>query len=774
MTRLLQNDSNKGTSSSSSGIDGSKLLLLEDTTNTATTSIAVDDADGRGEQRLKKIIKKLMEELLDEEQQQQDKTPEEENDNSTNEKKNLCSKIFRPWASSTSKMDQDSFSMMMICENVFSHTWTVGISTFLIQIILGGLVALDQPKKEFGSTSLFNIPVQASWQLTTAQFFTAIVALLSQTDVLHSITVVNALHKNEGQLLLKVRKLTRIKKAQQEVDVNKDTRDSRGNVDIKDEGDNRGNIELVLASSPFDAKEKINCTQVYHIWIPNILKFLEGLLILIVSWIIIIQSENIVDLLKDFSALFVISTIDNVVFLFARQKYLGEELFEIADRVESSEIVDGKKYSRWIPSVVFIFTLALFLVFWGDVVNKQKNGHYFNNKYPLCHLSDGKKGRVQDTICDIELNTRECGWDGGDCTKFNERYPNCTVPIPSLLGDRFCNEQGEYNTFVCGYDDGDCLESNIKKLDNSEDFKKFTARFQKCEKAPINQHPLQILDDVCNEGSHYDTVECGWDNYTCCDLDNGFHCGISFSNMVSVILENPSFYPLAEQMDVDQTLNTSFIRLFNNSTCLSQIQGIRSRIEVRKEDGNSCEESSLDIRKEDLISPCIYRYQFETRIAFENEEDLHNMRDIDQVKEEMRTCINNDIKNGTLDEDLIQKQESFFGGTIMFRVLSVGNFRFEKTSFGIANKYGYMATQLANNEGKSLEVIEKAFKLLANNITIDTSLTPLLTNVTLGSWIGDDIKNFNDGEYFYFYHNSFIPCILVLCLTKLFVFRASM
>ena len=108
----------------------------------------------------------------------------------------------------------------------------------------------------------------------------------------------------------------------------------------------------------------------------------------------------------------------------------------------------------------------------------------------------------------------------------------------------------------------------------------------------------------------------------------------------------------------------------------------------------------------------------------------------------------------------------------MFRVLSVGNFRFEETSFGIANKFGYMTTQLANNEGESLEVIEKAFKLLANNITIDTILPPLLTNVTLGSWIGDDIKNFNDGEYFYFYHNSFVPCILILCLTKLFVFRA--
>ena len=35
-----------------------------------------------------------------------------------------------------------------------------------------------------------------------------------------------------------------------------------------------------------------------HIALPNIIKFLEGILVMVVSWMIIVQSDNIIDLLK--------------------------------------------------------------------------------------------------------------------------------------------------------------------------------------------------------------------------------------------------------------------------------------------------------------------------------------------------------------------------------------------------------------------------------------------------------------------------------------------
>ncbi len=30
-------------------------------------------------------------------------------------------------------------------------------------------------------------------------------------------------------------------------------------------------------------------------------------------------------------------------------------------------------------------------------------------------------------MCDGEYNTAECSWDGGDCVRFNDYYPNCRI-----------------------------------------------------------------------------------------------------------------------------------------------------------------------------------------------------------------------------------------------------------------------------------------------------------------------------------------------------------
>ena len=52
-------------------------------------------------------------------------------------------------------------------------------------------------------------------------------------------------------------------------------------------------------------------------------------------------------------------------------------------------------------------------------------------------------------------NTEECDWDGGDCTEFNDLYPNCTVPFPELIGNGWCSG-GIYDVESCGWDGGDC------------------------------------------------------------------------------------------------------------------------------------------------------------------------------------------------------------------------------------------------------------------------------------------------------------------------------
>jgi len=56
---------------------------------------------------------------------------------------------------------------------------------------------------------------------------------------------------------------------------------------------------------------------VVHILLPNFIKFLEGILCVVVTFVIIIQSSNIIDLFKDFAAMQVITKLDNVGFWLA-------------------------------------------------------------------------------------------------------------------------------------------------------------------------------------------------------------------------------------------------------------------------------------------------------------------------------------------------------------------------------------------------------------------------------------------------------------------------
>ena len=64
----------------------------------------------------------------------------------------------------------------------------------------------------------------------------------------------------------------------------------------------------------------------------------------------------------------------------------------------------------------------------------------------------------------MPYDTKECGYDGGDCPELNYIYPECAVVEPSLIGNNICDEKkiNEHNITERGYDGGDCWSMEDK------------------------------------------------------------------------------------------------------------------------------------------------------------------------------------------------------------------------------------------------------------------------------------------------------------------------
>ena len=407
-----------------------------------------------------------------------------------------------------------------------SKSWILGLTVFTVQTLLGLVTLFDQQSTEFGDT-LMNIPVRGTTKSYTVQFFTLILAVMTQTDILVSFRIV---------LLLSY---------------GKDTW-----------------LELIS----HDRNERDFSTWLGHILLPNVLKSFQAFIVLVTTFFVILQSESVVELLKDFTALFVISSIDDMFFFLADHGYLGSDL---SKRTNKSKKISIEEDDRKIQSILKLFFFTILLIMFGGwiaVVMLQKNNFFINQKYPNCPndvdfscidngvcdfsrgigpniLECGWEGGDCTTInerypdCDFETsslfadgkcdrisNLEECGYDGGDCLEFNEKYPNCTVVYPSLVGDGRCND--ECNTEECGWDGGDCIVLNMVHLKN----------YPNCK----GVNPLRVGDKICDSGT-YNTAECGYDGGDCLDFNYKYpSCIVRYPQFVGNTVCNGDEYNTTE------------------------------------------------------------------------------------------------------------------------------------------------------------------------------------------------------------------------------------
>merc|ERR1712151_117286 len=137
---------------------------------------------------------------------------------------------------------------------------------------------------------------------------------------------------------------------------------------------------------------------------------------------------------------------------------------------------------------------------------------------PSCGLPDYKG----DGNCDDENTNAKCNYDGGDCCGHAVKKAYCTVckckdpnykpsacVKPSLKGDGYCDD--ENNVKSCGFDGGDCCKGGDKTY----------CTVCQCKK----EDPAYKCQGKCGDKNYKGVGNCDDENNNCgCDYDGGDCC----------------------------------------------------------------------------------------------------------------------------------------------------------------------------------------------------------------------------------------------------------
>jgi len=332
-------------------------------------------------------------------------------------------------------LDPDTYSLMMI-SSPCSLSWALGLATFIVfQLGLGILIVVDLSRQnseacqfELDQTTNivekycipFNVPIRVPLEITIAQFITIILVLATQSDLVSSVHILIALRRRAEH------------------------------VPWDEVIDKKGDRSVV--------------TWLMRILFPNVIKISQSIVVLYASFIVIIQSSDIIDLLKDFTALFVISETDNILFNLADAGYMGEHIAMECAQVKNTSQLDvtvkeqDETDGYILRCLVFLCMCGVMIGGWSYIVRGQYSGSYMRLKYYNCNATNPAligNGKCQ---MDFSYNSIECYWDGGDCIV--NGLPECHAD-PNEIGNGSCNMNLPYYSQECAWDGGDCIVKGL-------------------------------------------------------------------------------------------------------------------------------------------------------------------------------------------------------------------------------------------------------------------------------------------------------------------------
>jgi hypothetical protein len=220
-------------------------------------------------------------------------------------------------------LPKDTFSFIII-SRLFSLPFLIAIIVFGFQIAIFGLVSVDVIDLS-NSSNPFNIPTNVESTVRATQVLAIIIAIVTQDDV---------------------KKVILILRDGYDADVFHGT------------------------FGPDATKFK---------WILSlVLRAAVGLVGLFVTFMLIMQSKTVLDLLLNFSAMEFVSLLDDGAFLMLRQGYFGVGMMKEAKRSEKKYSVSHTSTlkSMRLSAVYFIIIFAVMFSGWIGIYTNQSKGEY--------------------------------------------------------------------------------------------------------------------------------------------------------------------------------------------------------------------------------------------------------------------------------------------------------------------------------------------------------------------------------------------------------------
>ena len=224
-------------------------------------------------------------------------------------------------------LPQDTFSLMMVSKPL-SRSWWAGFGIYSLQITLLILLCREMFVEKNIMTEFTETPSAA---VSIAQFFVLLAIFALQSDLVESVRslfILEALHIR------------------------------------------------YLAVGDDDPRKENQFSMLTWFVLPNLIKLIMAIVTIVVTLVVTLQSETILDLLKDFTALMIINEIDNLSFaILVQNGYCSLKAKKKADEITARSVkVDafaGGKCRRdvWIISLIYSLAVTSWIVILGLQIN---------------------------------------------------------------------------------------------------------------------------------------------------------------------------------------------------------------------------------------------------------------------------------------------------------------------------------------------------------------------------------------------------------------------